>query len=522
MTQNMTWLANTDFDTAWAHHTWNAHRDLAGKAQHLAVLPVFGMADHGLGHPLDAEEIVGAEILHRAVLHAKTVLGLRVLPPLRFALAPYPHTFFGIDSETAHDLIRDLATSVQAAGYTKLVFWVTSPWNQDFIDAASRDTRVALNLQTFVVNLDGLGLDFHPTSDSRAQLQAIVTHLTDRAPDPVAHALAADITDATFRPGRFRQPTLVAPDPTLDGAALLADAGAHLARLFAEIEARPPLGDRTAALPPKTLPSAPAPRHPAAPTIWPPAYRARYLPALTRAELDAIPDKARALVLLPTGAIEQHGHHLPVGVDSILGQAWLVNTLPRLPADAPVFVAPPIYFAKSNEHIGFPGTIFISAKVLRRLLLALAHQLHALGFRHFAIFNTHGGNSAVNSYTLREIQETLDVRAGMIGPKFQPPLSPLELVYGFHAGQWETALMLAAAEPTVQMDRAVCEFPARLDDSGEMRPENAPAIFSWISSDISASGVMGDATIATLADGQAWLDAACASLAENLLTRLRA
>ena len=118
MTTHMTWLANSDFDTAWAHHAWSAHRDLADKAQHLAILPVFGIADHGLGHPLDAEEIVGAEILHRAVLHAKSVLGLRVLPPLRFALAPYPHTFFGIDPETAHDLVRDIDAIVKQVSYT--------------------------------------------------------------------------------------------------------------------------------------------------------------------------------------------------------------------------------------------------------------------------------------------------------------------------------------------------------------------------------------------------------------------
>ena len=226
-------------------------------------------------------------------------------------------------------------------------------------------------------------------------------------------------------------------------------------------------------------------------------------------------------MLIPTGAIEQHGRHLPVGVDSILGQAWLTHTLPRLPASAPVYVAPPITFAKSNEHVGFPGTIYTSAKILRRLLLALARQLQALGFRHIALLNTHGGNSAVNVYTLREIQETLGLRAGMIASKYRPPISPLEAEYGFHAGHWETALMLAAAPQTVHMENAVCEFPARLEDPGELRPENAPAIFSWISSDISDSGVMGDATLATSADGEAWFSAACANLAEQILARLQ-
>ena len=399
----MTWLANTEFETAWAHHTWSDFRDLAERDRHLVVLPVFGFADHGLGHPLDAEEIVGSEVLHRAVLHAKSTLRLRVLPPLRFALAPYPNTFFGIDPETAHEFVRDIASSVQAAGFKKLVFWVTSPWNEEFIDAASRDTRVSLGLQTFVINLAGLGLSFHPGSPSRAKLQGIVTHLTGRAPER-AGGLPADVRDATFRPGRWRQPAPVTPEPGIDGDSLLAEAGSHLARLLAEIDVRPPLGVRTPPPPPAPLPAVPAPRHAEAPTVWPPVYRSRYLPALTRAELAALPDKEQALVLIPTGAIEQHGYHLPVGVDSIMGQAWLTHALPLLPADAPVYVAPPITYGKSNEHIGFPGTVFTSALILRRLLLALARQLRALGFRHVALVNTHGGNSAVNTYTLREIQ----------------------------------------------------------------------------------------------------------------------
>lgn len=517
---SMTWLANADFETAWAHHAWSTFRDLPEAERYLAILPVFGIADHGLGHPLDAEEIVGSEVLHRATLHAKSCLRLRVMPPLRFALAPYPSTCFGIDPETAHELIHDIAQGVLAAGFKKLVFWVTSPWNEEFIDAASRDTRAFLGLQTFVVNLGGLGLHFHPASDSRSKLQAIVTYLTGRQPD-FAGALPGDQRDPTFRPGRWRQPAPVNPDASLDGEDLLAGAGLHLARLLAEIDGRPSLGVRGPALAPAPLPPVPAPRHAGAPTVWPPVYRPRYLPAMSQAALAAIPDKAGALVLVPTGAIEQHGYHLPVGVDSIMGQAWLTHTLPLLPADTPVYVAPPIYYAKSNEHLGFPGTVFTSARVLRRLLLALARQLHALGFRRLALLNTHGGNSAVNTYTLREIQESLDLQAGSISATNALPLSPLELTYGFHANHWETAAMRAVATPLVHMDRAVCEYPARLDDPGEMRPENAPAIFSWISSDLSTSGVMGDATAATEEQGQAWFAASCASLADNIMKQLR-
>jgi creatinine amidohydrolase len=484
------------------------------------VLPVHGFADHGLGLPLDAEEIIGAALLRDAVTTGSAGgLALKVLPPLRFGLAPYPSTFFGIDPETAHDQVREIASSVRAAGFSKLLFFATSPWHEEWIDAASRDTRVELGLQTFVINLSGLALDFHPTSEHRAHVQAVASHLLGRPPAQVT--LPADMRDTDFRPGNHRQPAPLAHTSPLDGAALAAAAAQRLARLLGEIDARAPLPQSPGATKPTPPPHAAVRETPgsgaAAPRLhFPNTYRGRYLSALTREELEALPDKDRTLVILPTGAIEQHGHHLPVGVDAILGQAWLAHTLPKLAASARVWVAPPITYGKSNEHIGFPGTVFISAKTLRRLVRALAAQLHALGFRHLAILNTHGGNSAVLVYTLRELQTELGLRAGMLNFPYKPGLDAQEAEYGFHGGEWETSLMLACAPELVRMDKAVCEYPARLDDPGELRPENAPAIFSWITSDISKSGVMGDATRATRENGLRWLDQASTALARRI------
>jgi creatinine amidohydrolase len=508
---SMTWLANADSDTAWAHAAWPDFAQAVEPNRQIALLPVFGWADHGLGVALDAEEVVGSEILHRAVLETKSALSLRVLPPLRFGLAPYATGVFGIDPETAHDLTREIATSVKAAGCRKLVFFVTSPWQAEFIDAASRDIRVELELQTFVINLAGLGLSFHPTSSSRAKLQAMAAQLLGTPP---AKSRPGISVEPNFRPGRWDQPPPVERDPAVDTASLFAEAGAHLARLLGEIDARAPLGSRDHRRPVK-LPRAPARRHPATTAVWP-SYRDRYLPALTRDALEAIPDKERAFVIIPTGAIEQHGPHLPVGVDAILGQAWLNAALPQLQGNSRVWVGPPITFGKSNEHTGFPGTVSVSAKTLRRLLLACATQLKALGFRQLGVLNTHGGNSSVLVYTLREIQTTLGLRAGMIGNPFRPPLSEQESLYGFHAGEWETALMLAVAPETVRMDRAVSEFPAHVDDPGELRPESAPATFSWITRDISKSGVMGDATAATPEKGRDWLASASTALAARI------
>lgn len=511
-------LANANESTFWAHHAWSEFAALPSKEHVLVVLPVHGFADHGLGMPLDVEETVTTEALRRAVGHLPASTGIRVLPPLRFALAPYPSTFFGIDPETAHDLVREIALCVKTSGFRKLVLLNSSPWNVEFIDAASRDARVELGLQSFVVNVSGLGLDLHPSSPNRVTFQALASRLLDRP--PATSIRAGDVEEPDFRPGTWRQPAPVAFDPSIDGAERLRQASLHLARLLLEIDAKSPLGsprspkDTVVQSTPKPL-SVGSRDEMESGRPWP-DYRKHYLMALTRDELEDLPDKENAFVILPTGAIEQHGHHLPVGVDAIIGQAWLNAALPKLPPSVNVWVAPPITFGKSNEHVGFPGTITLSAKSLRRLVLASARQLHLLGFRNLGVLNTHGGNSAVLVYTIREIQSTLGMRAGIIGSNYPAPLSPQEREYGFHAGEWETSLMLASTENLVRMDRAVCEFPARLDDPGELRPENAPAIFSWISSDVSRSGAMGDATRASVDKGRLWMEEASSALAKRI------
>jgi len=265
--------------------------------------------------------------------------------------------------------------------------------------------------------------------------------------------------------------------------------------------------------PPPLIAVPPAPDAPAEAF---PAYRARYLPALSAERLGRLPADACRLAIVPTGAIEQHGPHLPVGTDAILGQALLAAALAQLPPERPVFVSPPITYGTSIEHRDFPGTISISTPTLRRLGLAIAGQLRDLGFRRIAFFNTHGGNSLVLAALVREIAETVGIEATLLRHGYEPAVSPDEAAWGIHAGEWETSLMLAVAPELVRMDRAVREYPARVDDPGELRPDRAAATFAWMTRDLSQSGVMGDATRATREKGDCWLSGASAALAREI------
>jgi creatinine amidohydrolase len=237
-----------------------------------------------------------------------------------------------------------------------------------------------------------------------------------------------------------------------------------------------------------------------------PAYRDRYLPAMTPKQIAALPDKHWAPVICATGAIEQHGPHLPVAVDALMGQIWLTLALARLPAGASAYVTPPITIGKSNEHVGFPGTLFVSKDTLRAQLLTVARQVNTWGFKQFAVLNTHGGNSAVLAYTLREIRTTLGLRADLLRSGVDWKLNAQEAAYGFHAGELESSWLYAAAGHLTRPADAVCKFPARLEDPGDLRPECAPATFAWCTRDLSASGVMGDATAATAEKGRRWLE----------------
>lgn len=515
----------------WSSLTWTELASPESSAQLVAVLPWFGFADWGLGRPLDLEETLGTAVLREALARTEPALApIRVLPPLRFTHGPYPHCAFGLDFETTLDVIHAIVESVRRAGVRKLVWFNTSPWNEELAAVAGVEARMPRDLHLFSIRLAALGLDLHPLrapSRSAVHAAACACHGTP----PRSEAMAAEISWAEFRPGHVRHPgttplAIGFEQACEEGRRLLRDAGHRLAGLLAEIAAYPERSD--AARPPAPAAPPPSAAQSAGARAAPPdaggfpAYRGRYLPAMTRAEIVALPDRSSAVVVVPTGAVEQHGPHLPLGVDAVLGQAVLARALAELPADAPVYVAPPVTYGTSIEHAGFPGTITISARGLYRVLQAIARQLQAFGFRSMAVLNTHGGNSAVVTATLREIQTELGMNAAVVAWTGAPELDRQEAAWGFHAGQWETSLMLAIAPHLVRMDRAVVEYPARLDDPGELRPERAPATFAWVSSDLSRTGVMGDATRASASDGEKWLQSAAAAVAGQLLALSRA
>ena len=84
-------------------------------------------------------------------------------------------------------------------------------------------------------------------------------------------------------------------------------------------------------------------------------------------QVDAL-SRDETLLVLPTAAIEQHGHHLPLATDTLINNLLLGRALALLPPEMPVFALPPICYGKSNEHIGFPGTLSVSSSTFTAVL----------------------------------------------------------------------------------------------------------------------------------------------------------
>jgi creatinine amidohydrolase len=245
---------------------------------------------------------------------------------------------------------------------------------------------------------------------------------------------------------------------------------------------------------------------------------ARKFAYLNWKQIEALP-KDKTLLVLPTGAIEQHGQHLPLATDTLISNLLLGRALQLLPDDVHIYALETICYGKSNEHIGFPGTMSLSASTYMAVLREIGASVAAAGIKKLLLFNTHGGNSSLNDVMARDLRAEFGLRtfhmSGSAGAKFEG-LNPQEAKYGFHAGEVETAWLLAATPELVDTNAYTDNYIARVEDENVLSPEHGAVNFAWLTRDISPSGVLGDPRAATAENGEKWT-AACAVKAADAL-----
>src|SRR5580700_10194809 len=175
---------------------------------------------------------------------------------------------------------------------------------------------------------------------------------------------------------------------------------------------------------------------------------------------DELRERARsdALVIVPVGSIEQHGPHLPVEVDSMLGETVALRTAKNLAPGGPVVVLPMLWTGLSEHHMSFGGTITLDVATFTAVIEGICTSIVRHGFRRIALLNGHGGND-----------NALRVCADELAPKLGVPI--VQLTY-WHAA----AEPIAALLETQTSLRHACE--AETSMMMALRPNLSPRIAS--------------------------------------------
>jgi len=226
-------------------------------------------------------------------------------------------------------------------------------------------------------------------------------------------------------------------------------------------------------------------------------------------------DPSTTVAVLPLGATEQHGPHLPLGVDTLLADGIVQAALPLLPPELPVLFLPTQQIGLSPEHARFAGTLTLSAETLMRMWKEIGAGVARAGVRKLVLFNAHGGHVGAMDVVARELREAHDLIVYSVS-WFNLPLGELAPErFDVHAGESETAMMLALAPGLVDMDRAT-DFAS----SSRQRAQDYPLLgngrsakLGWAMQDYNPEGAAGNAAAATPQQGRALVDAAAGQLA---------
>lgn len=228
------------------------------------------------------------------------------------------------------------------------------------------------------------------------------------------------------------------------------------------------------------------------------------------------------IVVLPLGAHEQHGPHLPFETDTIIANGIARRAAKLARPELPVSFMPAEPVGYSIEHMDTPGTKTLSYAQAVERWLAIAGNLSKAGIRKFAMLNAHGGNSPLMTIVATEARIRFDMLAVATSwTRFALPdgvISAEDKPYDIHGGLIETSMMLALAPDKVDMNKAENFSSFQRDLAGRMTHLRAygPHAFGWKAQDLNPAGVVGDASAATAQKGERLIEHAARQFVELL------
>ena len=230
-----------------------------------------------------------------------------------------------------------------------------------------------------------------------------------------------------------------------------------------------------------------------------PAKDPWFLPDMTWEEVRSALEHTD-LAIIPVGAIEQHGPHLPLGTDTFGAFDLARSAAPR----ARGVVAPVLFAGVSAHHLGFPGTLSLSQETFVTVLLETAECLAHHGFRRIALVNGHGGNEVAMAYAAHLITKRTDAVAMLFG------ITQLRKIYlsenidklDIHAGVGETSSVLASRPHLVKLERARRPELALRGGQRQLLREvcERPELLSFITTDLPPTDELSDTGVISLLD----------------------
>ena len=223
-------------------------------------------------------------------------------------------------------------------------------------------------------------------------------------------------------------------------------------------------------------------------------------------------DMNKVVAVLPIAAVEQHGPHLPVRVDSAINAGIMSRVVDKLPDDLPVLILPMQAVGKSVEHTEYPGTLTLSYETLARVWYEIGESVYRAGCRKIVFANSHGGQPQVMEIVCRELRVKLGMFAvssrATAGADISDLFDAQEMMHGIHGGEYETSALLALHPDLVDMQHADDFVPISVEmerNNQILTPEGGIG-YGWQTQDIPPSGACGNAAAADAKRGEIALD----------------